>query len=414
MAIKERMSGNEAVAYAIKQINPDVMPAFPITPSTELPQFVSNYIANGEIDTEFIPVESEHSSMSAAIGASAAGARTLTATSSCGLAYMWEVLYVAASDRLPIALALVNRGLTGPLNINCEHSDSMGARDSGWIQIYAENNQEAYDNFVMAYRIAEHKDVMLPIMACMDGFITSHAVENITLLEDDLVKNFVGEYKPEHYLLNKDEVMAIGPYAVSNYCMEAKRAQAQAMMNAKQVILDVAKEFEEMSGRKYGLFEEYRLEDADYAFVIIGSAAGTSKDAVDKLREQGMKVGLLKLRVFRPFPDIEIAKALSNCKAVAIMDRSESFRSKGGPLGAEVKAALYDYAKHVTAFNLIYGLGGRDFTVESAEGIFKDLAAYVETGKAFEEYRYVGLRGESYSIARTAKGATSDITSDRV
>lgn len=414
MAIRERLSGNEAISYAIKQVNPDVMPAFPITPSTEIPQYVANYIANGEMDTDFIPVESEHSSMSATIGASAAGARALTATSSCGLALMWEELYVAASNRLPLALCLVNRALSGPININCDHSDSMGARDTGFIQIYAENNQEVYDNFIQAYRISEHKDVRLPIMICQDGFITSHAVENIELLEDDKVKNFVGEYEPENYLLNADQPMALGPYAVSNYYMETKMAQNTAMQNAKQVILDVGKEFGEMSGRSYGFFEKYRLEDADYAFVIIGSAAGTSKDAVDKLREEGMKVGLLKLRVFRPFPDIEIAKALSKCKAVAIMDRSESFRSKGGPLGAEVKAALYDYAKDVTAFNLIYGLGGRDFTVEEAEAIFKELAGYAEEGKAFEEYRYVGLRGESYSVTRTAKGNTADITSERV
>ncbi|MBO5087503.1 MAG: pyruvate ferredoxin oxidoreductase [Lachnospiraceae bacterium] len=393
MAIRERLSGNEAISYAIKQVNPDVMPAFPITPSTEIPQYVANYIANGEMDTEFIPVESEHSSMSATIGAQAAGARSLTATSSCGLALMWEELYVAASNRLPLALCLVNRALSGPININCDHSDSMGARDTGFIQIYAENNQEVYDNFVQAYRIAEHKDVMLPIMICQDGFITSHAVENIELLEDDKVKNFVGEYNPENYLLNADQPMAMGPYAVSNYYMETKMAQNTAMNNAKQVILDVGKEFGEMSGREYGFFEEYRLEDADYAMVMIGSAAGATKDAVDKLREQGMKVGLLKLRVFRPFPDEEIAMALKNCKVVAIMDRSECFRGKGGPLGAEIKAAIYDYAKDVKAFNLVYGLGGRDFTVEEAERIFNDLAAFDKDGAAFEEYRYVGLRG---------------------
>ena len=393
MAIKARMSGNEAVAYAIKQINPDVMPAFPITPSTELPQFVSNYVANGQIDTEFIPVESEHSSMSAAIGASSAGARTLTATSSCGLAYMWEMLYVAASDRLPIALACVNRGLTGPLNINCEHSDSMGARDSGWIQIYAENNQEAYDNFVMAYRIAEHKDVMLPIMACMDGFITSHAVMNISLLEDEKVKNFVGEYKPEHYLLNQNEPMAIGPYGVSNYCMEAKRAQAQAMINSKQVILDVAKEFEQISGRKYGLFEEYKLDDADYAVVAIGSACGTAKDAVDKLREQGVKAGLLKIRVFRPFPAKEMAEALKNCKAIAIMDRAESYSSNGGPIAAELGAALFKYKSKAEVLNLMYGLSGRDITVEDFEDIYKDLADVAVNGVDDEmNYRYIGIR----------------------
>ncbi len=393
MAIRERLSGNEAISYAIKQVNPDVMPAFPITPSTEIPQYVANYIANGEMDTEFIPVESEHSSMSATIGAQAAGARSLTATSSCGLALMWEELYVAASNRLPLALCLVNRALSGPININCDHSDSMGARDTGFIQIYAENNQEVYDNFVQAYRIAEHKDVMLPIMICQDGFITSHAVENIELLEDDKVKNFVGEYNPENYLLNANQPMAMGPYAVSNYYMETKMAQNTAMNNAKQVILDVGKEFGEMSGREYGFFEEYRLEDADYAMVMIGSAAGATKDAIDKLRDQGMKVGLLKLRVFRPFPDEEIAMALKNCKVVAIMDRSECFRGKGGPLGAEIKAAIYDYAKDVKAFNLVYGLGGRDFTVEEAERIFNDLVAYDKDGADFEEYRYVGLRG---------------------
>ena len=249
MAIRERMSGNEAVSYAIKQINPDVMPAFPITPSTEIPQMVSNYIANGKIDTEFIPVESEHSSMSAAIGAEAAGARSLTATSSAGLAFMWEELLLAASNRMPVALALVNRTLSGPLNINCDHTDGMGARDTGWIQIYAENNQEAYDNFIQAYPIAEHKDVRLPIMICQDGFITSHAVENILLLEDDVVKKFVGEYTPEEYLLQPGKPMAVGPYAVSNYVMEARKNQLIALENAKQVILDVAKDFSEISGR---------------------------------------------------------------------------------------------------------------------------------------------------------------------
>lgn len=393
MAKRDRLSGNEAISYAIKQVNPDVMPAFPITPSTEIPQYVANYIANGQMDTDFIPVESEHSSMSATIGASAAGARALTATSSCGLALMWEELYVAASNRLPLALCLVNRALSGPININCDHSDSMGARDTGFIQIYAENNQEVYDNFVQAYRISEHKDVRLPIMICQDGFITSHAVENIELLEDDEVKNFVGEYEPENYLLNADQPMAVGPYAVSNYYMETKMAQNTAMNNAKKVILEVGKEFGQMSGREYGFFEEYRLEDAEYALVMIGSAAGTTKDAVDRLREQGMKVGLLKLRVFRPFPDEEIAAALKNCKTVAIMDRCEGFRGKGGPLGSEVKAAIYDHANHVKAFNMIYGLGGRDFTVEEAEQIYKDLEAYDKNDTEFEEYRYVGLRG---------------------
>ena len=392
MTLKERMSGNEAVAYAIRQINPDVMPAFPITPSTEIPQMVSTYIANGEMDTEFIPVESEHSSMSAAIGAEAAGARSLTATSSAGLALMWEELLLAASNRMPLALALVNRTLSGPININCDHTDSMGARDTGWIQIYAENNQEAYDNFIQAYPIAENAKVHLPIMICQDGFITSHAVENIELLEDDTVKNFVGEYEPEEYLLNPGKPMAVGPYAISNYVMEARKNQEIALENAKEVILEVAKKFEQISGRKYGLFEEYRTEDADYIMLMIGSAAGTAKQAVDDLREKGKKVGVLKLRVFRPFPAKEIAEALKNCKAVAIMDRCESYNGNGGPLGSEVTAGLYRNKVMIDAVNYIYGLAGRDFTVTDAYEIFDELEEMVTKGKEAEQYRYIGLR----------------------
>lgn len=392
MSIKERMSGNEAIAYAMKQINPDVMPAFPITPSTELPQFVSTYVANGEMDTEFIPVESEHSAMSAAIGASAAGARTMTATSSAGLAYMWEVLYVAASNRLPITLACVNRALSGPININCEHSDSMGARDSGWIQIYAEDNQEAYDNFVQAYRIAEHADVRLPIMICQDGFIISHGVQNIELLEDEKVKAFVGEYNPEHYLLNPDEVNAVGPYAITNFGMEAKKAQAHAMDNAKQVILDVAAEYEKVSGRKYGLYEGYKLEDADYVIVAIGSVCGTAKDAIDQLREQGVKAGLLKVRVFRPFPAEEFVAALANAKAVAIMDRAESYSSQGGPLGAELMAAMYRGKCKAEAVNIVYGLCGRDVSVADIKGVYSQLEDIAANGVNGRDYQYLGLR----------------------
>ncbi len=392
MAIKERMSGNEAVSYAIRQINPDVMPAFPITPSTEIPQMVSTYIANGEMDTEFIPVESEHSSMSATIGAQAAGARSLTATSSAGLALMWEELLLAASNRLPLVMALVNRTLSGPININCDHSDGMGARDTGWIQIYAENNQEAYDNFVQAYPIAEDARVHLPVMICQDGFITSHAVENIELLEDKLVKDFVGEYEPEEYLLNPGKPISVGPYSISNYAMEAKKNQEVALENSKEVILEVAKKFAEMSGREYGLFEEYRTEDADYIMMIMGSAAGTAKQAVDDLREKGKKVGVLKLRVFRPFPAAEIAQALKNCKAVAIMDRCESYNGNGGPLGSEVPAALFNNKVMIDAVNYIYGLAGRDFTISDVTEIFAELEDMVVNGKNVEQYQYVRLR----------------------
>ncbi len=392
MAKRERLSGNEAVAIALRQINPDVFPAFPITPSTEIPQYFASFVANGQVDTEFITVESEHSSMSATIGASAAGARSLTATSSCGLAYMWEELYIAASNRLPLALALVNRALSGPININCDHSDSMGARDAGWIQIYAENNQEAYDNMVQAFRISEHKDVRLPIMICQDGFITSHAVENIELLEDDVVKNFVGEYEPENYLLNPKEKMAVGPYAITDYYMEAKRNQAEGMKNAVSVVKDIAKEFAGISGREYGLFEEYCMEDAEVAVVMIGSAAGTTKDAIDALRAKGEKVGLIKIRLYRPFPAEEIADALKNVKAVAIMDRAEGYTNHGGPLGSDVMAAMFRARSQAYAVNYIYGLGGRDVRVEDMEKVFTDLKQIVADDDAGETYRYLGIR----------------------
>lgn len=392
MGKRERLSGNEAVAIALRQIDPDVFPAFPITPSTEIPQYFASFVANGEVNTEFIPVESEHSSMSAAIGASAAGARALTATSSCGLAYMWEELYIAASNRLPLALALVNRALSGPININCDHSDSMGARDSGWIQIYAENNQEAYDNMIQAYRISEHEDVRLPIMICQDGFITSHAVENIELLDDQQVKEFVGEYNPENYLLNADQPIAVGPYAITDYYMEAKRNQAEGMKHVPSVVKKVATEFETVSGRSYGLFEKYQLDDAEYAVVMIGSAAGTTKDAIDRLREKGEKVGLLKIRLYRPFPAEEIADALKNVKVIGIMDRAEGYSNHGGPLGADVMSALFRAKSKAMAVNYVYGLGGRDVRVDDMEFVFAELKKIQEDGNVGESYRYLGVR----------------------
>ena len=391
MAIRERLSGNEAVAIAIKQINPDVMAAFPITPSTEIPQYVSSYVADGLIDTEFVPVESEHSAMSATIGASAAGARALTATSSAGLALMWEELHIASSDRLPVVLALVNRALSGPININADHSDGMGARDCGWIQLYSEDNQEAYDNMVQAFKIAETKGIMLPVMVCQDGFITSHAVQNIMLLEDAEVKNFVGEFNPENYLLNSKNPMAAGPYAISSYYMEARRSVAQAMHDSKKVILDVAKDFKKLSGRKYSFFEEYCMEDAEYAVVIMGSATGAAKDACDKMRAEGKKVGLIKIRVYRPFPAEELAAALKNVKAVAAMDRAESFSGNSGPMAAELKAALFGAKQYPEVLSMIYGLGGRDITVEDMEKIFADLEAGNFECKEIP-YRYVNVR----------------------
>lgn len=392
MSIRERLSGNEAVAYAMRQINPDVFAAFPITPSTEIPQYFAQYVANGQVDTEYVTVESEHSSMSTCIGASAAGCRAVTATSSAGLAFMYEVLYVAASSRLPITLACVNRTLTGPININNDHSDSMGARDSGWIQIYAENNQEAYDNYLQAMRISETPDVRLPIMVCQDGFITSHAVENILLEEDAAVKAFVGEYHPEHALMGRDHPLAVGPYDNSPYCMEHKVQQAEAMKNAKRAILDVAADFEKTFGRKYGFFEAYRMEDAEVALVLIGSTAGTAKACIDMLRNQGIKAGLVKVRVFRPFPFEEIAAALSHVKAVAVMDKSEGYSAAGGPLFAEVRSACYDLPNPPKMIDVVYGLAGRDCAVQDVERVYRYLLKIVETGEVGPRYIHMGQR----------------------
>ena len=392
MSIRERLSGNEAAATAMRQINPNVVAAFPITPSTEIPQYFSTFVSNGAVDTEFVAVESEHSAMSACIGAEAAGARAMTATSSNGLSFMWEVLYIASSLRLPIVMSLVNRAVSGPLNIHNDHSDAMGARDAGWIMLFSESNQEAYDNLLMAHRIAEHKDVLLPLMVCQDGFITSHSIETIDLLEDDVVKKFIGTYKPEHYLLNSKEPISMGPLDLQPYLFEHKEQQAQAMRNAKKVILEVADEFEKLTGRKYSLFEEYKLDDADVAIVCMNSTAGTTKFVVDQLRKKGIKAGLLKIRVFRPFPAEEIAKALSKVKAVAVLDKAESLNAMGGALFTDVTSAMYVNNVHVPTVSYIYGIGGRDTKTDDIEKVYNDLLEIVETGEIDNPYRHLGLR----------------------
>lgn len=392
MGIRERLSGNEAAAIAMKQINPDVVAAFPITPSTEIPQYFSTFVSNGTVDTEFVAVESEHSAMSACVGAEAAGARAMTATSANGLSYMWEMIYIASSLRLPIVMSLVNRAVSGPLNIHNDHSDAMGVRDAGWIMLFSENNQEAYDNLIMAHRIAENKDVLLPLMVCQDGFITSHSIENIELIEDDKVKEFVGTYKPEHYLLNDKEPIAVGPLDVQSYLFEHKYQQAEAMRNAKKVILEVAKDFEKMTGRKYSFFEEYRMEDAEIAVVCMNSTAGTTKTVVDELREKGIKAGMVKVRVFRPFPAEEIAEALENLKAVAIMDKADSLNAMGGALYEDVISSMYTAKKQVPAVSYVYGIGGRDTTSNNIHEVFDYLAQVAKTGEIDNPYRYVGLR----------------------
>ena len=392
MSIRERLSGNEAAAIAMKQINPDVVAAFPITPSTEIPQYFSTFVSNGAVDTEFVAVESEHSAMSACIGAEAAGARAMTATSANGLSLMWEMIYIASSLRLPIGMSLVNRAVSGPLNIHNDHSDAMGVRDSGWIMLFSENNQEAYDNLLMAHRIAEHEKVLLPTMVCQDGFITSHSIENIELEEDEKVKEFVGTYKPKHYLLNDKEPIAVGPLDLQAYLFEHKAQQAEAMKNAKEVILNVAKDFEKMTGRKYSFFEEYKTEDADFVIICMNSTAGTAKYEADKLREQGIKAGVLKLRVFRPFPAEEIAKAISHVKAVAVLDKADGLNAVGGPLFTDVTSGLYTNGVQIPTLSYIYGIGGRDIKAEEIGTVYKDLSEVAKFGKVENPYRYLGLR----------------------
>jgi pyruvate ferredoxin oxidoreductase alpha subunit len=392
MSIRVAKTGNEAVAEGMRQINPDVVAAYPITPQTEIVQIFSSFVANGKVDTEFVTVESEHSAMSATVGAASAGARAMTATSANGLALMWEIVYIAASMRLPIVMPVVNRALSGPINIHCDHSDTMGARDSGWIQIFSENAQEAYDNLLQAVRIAENKNVLLPVMVTMDGFIISHAMEVMHLLEDEKVKQWVGEYVPENPLLDVDNPVTVGPLDLYDWNMEHKRQQAEAMVQAKPVILEAARDYAKLSGREYGLFEEYMLDDAEIAVVALGSTAGTAKEVVKALRADGVKAGLLKVRVFRPFPACEIAKALRGKKAVAVMDRSDSFNAVSGPVFAEVRSAMYGAENAPAIVDYIYGIGGRDVTMDHIKSVYDDLAKIAGTGQVERILTYLGIR----------------------
>jgi pyruvate ferredoxin oxidoreductase alpha subunit len=390
MAQKVSLTGNDAGATALRQVNPDVAAVFPITPQTELMHLFAEFVANGIVDTNLVAVESEHSAMSATLGAAAAGARAVTATSSQGLALMWEIVYITSSLRLPVVMPVVNRALSGPINIHCDHSDTMGCRDSGWIQIFSENAQEVYDNVIQAFRIGEHHSVLLPVMVTLDGFILSHTMETLELLPDEVVKKFVGEYQPMTNLLNVDSPISVGPLHLPDFYFEAKRQQAEAMKVAHDVILEVGRDFESISGRGYGFFEGYRLDDADVAVVVLGSAAGTAKDAADELRNDGIKAGVLKLRVYRPFPGPEIANALKHVKAIAVMDRSCSFGLEGGPVFNEVRSATYDYHLKLTSY--IYGLGGRDITVSDIKGIFADQVQIVRTGRIDRLARFIGVR----------------------
>ena len=389
MSIRERLSGNEAVATAMKQINPDTMAAYPITPSTEIPQYFADFVANGLVTTEFIPVESEHSAMAACIGASAAGGRVMSATSSQGLALMFEMLNIASGMRLPIVLICANRAISAPLNIHNDHSDSMGARDVGFIQLYCENNQEAYDNTIMAIKIAEK--VKLPVMVCYDGFITSHSVENITLLENEEVKNFIGEFKPDEYLLDPTKNISMGPLDLQAFFFEHRIEVADAMEYAKEVILEVSEEFAKITGRKYDLYEKYKLDDAEIGIVILNSSAGTAKDTIDTLREKGIKAGLLKPRAFRPLPWNEIPNELKHLKALAIMDKADSINAYSGPLFSEITSAMFSTNTFVPTINYVYGLGGFDVKSTDFETVYEKLQEIAKTGKIDKIKHYLGV-----------------------
>jgi pyruvate ferredoxin oxidoreductase alpha subunit len=394
MSRHEALSGNEAVATAMRQINPDVVAAYPITPQTSTVQAFASFVADGLVDTEFVTVESEHSAMSACVGASSAGARVMTATSSQGLALMWEVLYIAASNRCPVVMSLVSRALSAPANIHCDHADVMGMRDSGWIILLSENGQEAYDNLLQAVCIGEHPDVLLPVVVCQDGFITSHGVERVEVYDELEVKALVGEYQARWPLLDLEKPKTYGPVSFHQHYYEHKRQQIDAMQNARQMILEVAGEFKERFGRQYGLFDTYRLEDAEVAVVVANSTAGTTRIVVDQLREDGVKAGLLKPRVFRPFPGKELADALRTIKAVAVLDRSVSFGSmdSAGPLFLELVAALAVHDVRIPVMDYVYGIGGRDILPHEIEAVFRETLRAGEVGRAERTVTYLGVR----------------------
>jgi pyruvate ferredoxin oxidoreductase alpha subunit len=398
------LAGDEAVAYAVKQSDVDVVAAYPITPQTIIVEKFSEYVANGEVETDFVCVESEHSAMAASLSASVTGARAFTATASAGLALMHEMLFVTSGCRAPVVMAVANRALSAPLNIHGDHSDSMAQRDSGWIQMFAENAQEAYDSIIQAFRIAENSDVLLPVMVGLDGFTLSHTLENVEALSDEVVKDFVGirklpnilthEGKSVPFKLDPANPMTMGPIALQNYYFEFKRQQEEAMKNALAVIQQVNREYAEISGRSYGdgLIDAYRLEDAEIAAVCLGSTAGTMKTIVDALRQEGVKAGLLRLRTFRPLPVEAIRSALENVKAVAVMDKCMSFGGNGGPVFHEVRHVLYEAANRPFIVNYIYGLGGRDTSPAELRSIYENLQRMLQSNRVEMPIQYLGLR----------------------
>jgi pyruvate ferredoxin oxidoreductase alpha subunit len=387
------VTGNTMVAEAMRQCAPDVMAAYPITPQTTIVEEFAKFVANGRVHTEYVTVESEHSAMSSCVGASAAGARVMTATSSQGLALMWEELHIAAGMRLPIVMANANRALSAPINIHCDHSDIMGARDTGWIILFAETAQEAYDNTIMAVRIAEHPDVMLPVMSTLDGFITTHSIDRAEIMDDATVKAFVGDYKPQYALLDTDNPVTHGSFAgLGGPYFEFKRCQRNAIDNSAAVIENVAAEWSKICGRPFGMVEGWGMEDAELAIVAIGSTAGNARHVARELRAQGVRVGVLKVRCFRPFPFADIAEALVGCKAVAVLDRAESFGAEGGPLFLEIRSALYDREERPAMVNYIYGLGGADVKLDLIRRVYSDLSDLADGAGTPGRLVYLGAR----------------------
>ncbi len=385
------ITGAHSAAHAMRQINPDVVPVYPISPQTPIAETFAQFVADGKVDSELIRVESEHSAMSAAVGASAAGARVMTATAANGLALMIEIVNVASGTRCPMVMNVANRAIGGPINIHCDHSDSMLARDLGWIQIYCESNQEVYDYNLIAIRLSEHSDVLLPTMVMQDGFITTHTIENVQLLDDNKVKKFVGEYKPKHPLLDVKHPVTAGSFELQYAYFETKRQEEDAIQQAKKVFPQICKELSKITGRNYGYFEEYMLDDAEVVIIVSSSTAGTAKAVVDKMREQGKKVGLLKIIMFRPFPYKEIEDAIKHVQNVAVLDRSYSFGANA-PLHAEIKNALFDSAQKPSIHSYIYGLGGREIFEDDIEKIYNDLLKG-DTGK---ETRYINCWGDEF------------------
>lgn len=386
--MRKVMTGHKAVAEAMRQIEPDVVAVYPITPQSEIAEYYADYVHNGRVRTELVPVESEHSAMSACVGAAAAGGRVMTATASQGLALMVEILYIASSMRLPIVMALANRALSGPINIHCDHSDAYLARDAGAVQIFTESAQEAYDYTLIAQRLAERKGVSLPVIVNLDGFTLTHSVQVVEPLEDEVAKRFVGTYTPNYPLLDVEHPSTWGPFAMPDYYFELKRAQVAGMEAVPEAFLEIQKAYEEETGRKYqGYFEPYRLEDAERALVVMGSTAGTAKVVVDKLRDAGEKVGLLKMWMYRPFPYAAVAEALAGVKQVAVLDRALSFGAYGA-LYTDLAAAFVHRDQAPALVNYIYGLGGRDTTPEQLTQVFEEMSSVTPD----QGLHYIGLR----------------------